>query len=85
MGGLDLLARAELAGLKVEAHGARLVIKGPKRADSIARELLQHKAVVLTALAATPATPPSLRYGTDVGLPTTDAYPQGQEHGVAGL
>ena len=50
MDGLTLLTEAWAAGLSVHADGARLVIRGPKSADAVARRLLAHKAVVLPAL-----------------------------------
>lgn len=55
MAGLELLAQAKAAGLNVEAHGSELVIKGPKRAEAIARMLFEHKTDVLAALDASPA------------------------------
>jgi hypothetical protein len=57
MGGLTLLDRARAAGLSVTAEGKRLVIRGPKRADTIARELITHKVEVLAALGAPPPDP----------------------------
>ena len=52
MDGLTLLQEALAAGLMVLADGDRLVIRGPKSADAVARRLLAHKAVVRAALAA---------------------------------
>jgi hypothetical protein len=52
MDGLTLLRRAYEAGLRVEASGDKLVIRGPKRAESVVRLLAEHKAEVLEALAA---------------------------------
>jgi len=52
MDGLTLLSEGRAAGLTVIADGERLVIRGPRSADAVARRLLTHKAVVLTALAA---------------------------------
>jgi hypothetical protein len=49
-----LLDQARRAGLSVQADGGRLVIRGPKRADEIARRLLDRKAEVLAELAGTP-------------------------------
>lgn len=51
MDGLTLLRRAHQAGLAVESEGDRLVIRGPKRAEAVARLLIDHKLDVLTALA----------------------------------
>ena len=50
MDGLALLAQARDAGLEVRARGERLVIRGPKRAENVARLLLDQKPVVLDAL-----------------------------------
>jgi hypothetical protein len=51
MDGLILLNRAREAGLAVEADGNKLVIRGPRRAESVARLLIEHKPEVLAALA----------------------------------
>src|SRR5438552_1989352 len=51
MEGLTLVARARAAGLKVEADSNRPVIRGPKRAEPVAQELIAAKANVLSALA----------------------------------
>ena len=50
MDGLTLLAEARAAGLSVEAQGARMVIRGPKRAEPVARRLIEHKLEVMFAL-----------------------------------
>jgi hypothetical protein len=52
MDGLTLLRRAYDAGLRVEAAGDKLLIRGPKRAESVVQLLAEHKAEVLEALAA---------------------------------
>lgn len=52
MDGLTLLQEASVAGLMVLADGDRLVIRGPRSADAVARRLLAHKAVILAVLAA---------------------------------
>src|SRR2546425_2320417 len=51
MDGLALLQEARTAGLTVATEGGRLTIRGPRRAEAIARRLLDHKAHVLEALA----------------------------------
>lgn len=56
MDGLTALARARAAGLAVTADGDRLTVRGPKRLEPLARELLARKAEVLAALAG-PACP----------------------------
>jgi len=65
MDGLTLLRRAYDAGLRVEAAGDKLLIRGPKRAESVVQLLAEHKAEVLEALAAS-AMP---AYRTDAGPP----------------
>jgi hypothetical protein len=50
MDGLSLLHEARAAGLVVTAEGETLRIVGPKRADSLARRLLAHKAELMHAL-----------------------------------
>lgn len=50
MDGLTLLRQAREAGLAVRAHGENLVIRGPKRAELLARLLLENKSKVLIAL-----------------------------------
>ncbi len=49
-----LLGEAQAAGLSVRAEGDRLVIRGPKEAEPVARLLLERKAMVLAALAEKP-------------------------------
>lgn len=51
MDGLALLTEARAAGLCVAAEGGRLVIRGPRRAEAMARRLMEHKGDVMTALA----------------------------------
>ena len=57
MDGLTLLRRARDAGLDVAADGNKVVIRGPKRAEAIARLLIEHKPEVMAALAAAERTP----------------------------
>ncbi len=47
---LALLAEAEGAGLTVHRDGERLVVRGPKSAEAVARQLLDRKAEVLAIL-----------------------------------
>ena len=54
---LKLLTEARSAGLTVEAQGDRLIVKGPKQATVIVKELGEHKAEVMAALAAISAPP----------------------------
>ena len=50
MDGMILLKEAQAAGLKIEAIGNTLRIRGPKRAEPIARQLLKNKQAVLAEL-----------------------------------
>ncbi|MFZ1933325.1 MAG: hypothetical protein WCB27_01330 [Thermoguttaceae bacterium] len=52
MDGLTLLSEGRAAGLTVTVDGDRLVIRGPKSADEVARRLLANKAVIMALLAA---------------------------------
>jgi hypothetical protein len=47
MVGLSLLAEADAAGLTVTADGGRLVVRGPRRAEPLARRLIENKLAVL--------------------------------------
>jgi hypothetical protein len=51
MDGLTLLRRARDAGLKLEAAGDKLLIRGPKCAEPVVKLLAEHKTEVLAALA----------------------------------
>ena len=51
MGGVELLRQARKAGLYLQAEGHRLRIRGPKRLEPLALELLQRKAELLAILA----------------------------------
>lgn len=53
---IDLLDDAHRLGLAVRLDGDRLVVRGPKRAEAIARALLAHKAEVLDVLRNSPST-----------------------------
>jgi hypothetical protein len=50
MDGITLILEAEAAGLSVQVDGDRLVIRGPRSADAIARRLLAEKPAVVAAL-----------------------------------
>lgn len=50
MGALKLITEARSAGLKLRAEGGRLVIRGPRSAEPIAKALLDRKAEVLPFL-----------------------------------
>ena len=62
MGGVALLAVARAAGLTVRAAGDKLIIRGPRRCDALARSILAHKADVMAALEARPAGGAPARY-----------------------
>lgn len=67
MDGLTLLYEATAAGLTVRVDGDRLVIRGPKVADAVARRLLEHKPEVVAALGQSGS--------TSTELPKPDAPP----------
>jgi len=50
MGGVKLLEEARAAGLRVRAEGDRLIVRGPKSAEPVAKALLAKKAEVLALL-----------------------------------
>jgi hypothetical protein len=50
MDGVALLIEARSAGLAVAVEGGRLVIRGPRRAEPVARKLIQRKPEVVAAL-----------------------------------
>jgi hypothetical protein len=53
--GVALLDRAQAAGLTVHAEGDRLVVRGPRAAESLALQLLASKTDILPLLTAPPA------------------------------
>ena len=50
MEGLDLLEQAQAAGLSVRAEGDKLSIRGPRCAEMLAKELLEHKVEIINLL-----------------------------------
>ena len=54
MDALIVLRRARDAGLRVEAAGDKLMVRGPKRADAVVKLLAEHKAEVLAVLSPAP-------------------------------
>ena len=50
MAGVKLLEEARAAGLKVRVEGDRLIVRGPKSAERVAKALLEKKAEVLALL-----------------------------------
>ena len=59
MDGVTLVADAQEAGLTMWADGDRLVVRGPRSAETIARTLLARKAEVLAVLTGAPDFPRS--------------------------
>ena len=51
-----MLEAAEVAGLEVRVEGDRLVVRGPRKAEPVAKQLLDHKAELVTHLSRSPAT-----------------------------
>jgi len=50
MDGVDLILEAERAGLTVHARGDKLVVRGPKRLEPLAKALLANKPLIMSAL-----------------------------------
>jgi hypothetical protein len=50
MDAVALLHRAQEVGLRVEAIGDKLLVRGPKRSEAVVKLLAEHKAEVLAAL-----------------------------------
>ena len=63
MDGLALLNEARSAGLSVTADGHRLTIRGPRRAERLAKLLIKHKADLLPLLSAGSESPAIPRPG----------------------
>jgi hypothetical protein len=47
---MSLLRKAKDAGLTVQVDGNNLLVRGPRRLEPVARELLRHKTIVMAAL-----------------------------------
>lgn len=62
MDGLTLLNEARAVGLIVTVQGGKLVIRGPREADAVAKRLLAHKSEVVAALemSSLPDPPPGI-------------------------
>ncbi|NOS99422.1 MAG: hypothetical protein HOP29_02210 [Phycisphaerales bacterium] len=54
MDGVTLLREAAESGLAVTADDGRLVVRGPRRLEALAKRLIEHKPMVLAALAGEP-------------------------------
>lgn len=61
MDGLTLIREARAAGLRLAVHGDKLVIRGPRRAESVVRKLIDYKPEVMTALKLRAIDPPAPR------------------------
>jgi hypothetical protein len=61
MDALTVLHRARDAGLRVEAAGDKLIVRGPKRAETVVKLLAEHKAKVLAVLSRAPVDAPRWR------------------------
>ena len=73
MGEMTMLTEAQAAGLTVAVDGDKLVIRGPRSADALARRLLAHKAELLAMLCPTPeATPAPPVASPDVATPDVE-------------
>ena len=55
MVGVELLAQAKGAGLEVKAEGNRLILRGPRSAEALAKNILAHKDQVIALLQPTNA------------------------------
>ena len=67
---VTLLDRARHGGLAILLDGDRLVVRGPKRLETLAREVLAHKAAVVAALEAEVAwRAEAMRGQVQAGLP----------------
>jgi hypothetical protein len=92
--GLSLLRQAQDAGLRVEAVGDKLVVRGPKCSEPVVRLLAEHRTEVLAALAGTKTgieLVPShrferviLRSDCEPGLELPCAARRGRVHELAG-
>src|SRR5690349_7035576 len=47
----DVLREAQAAGLLIQADGDRLLVRGPKRLEAVAQEVLRYKPEILVHLA----------------------------------
>ena len=82
MDGLTLLQDAAAAGLTVLADGDRLVVRGPRSAEPVARRLLENKADVMAALAGLPSGDPA--GGAEPADPFADWVQRPDYHGRMG-
>jgi len=72
---MRLLARARAAGLTVELEGGELVIRGPRRLDGLAQELLTYGAEVALTLRAEAARVGLLEAASALGFPRLPIRP----------
>ena len=55
---VDLLAEARRAGLRVHAEAGRLIVRGPKTLEPLARQILERKSEVMRELEGVRPNPP---------------------------
>lgn len=67
-----LLAEAQAAGLKVRTDGDRLVVRGPRTAEALAKALLARKGEVVAMLAAT--RPPAAHRSALPSVPLSEIF-----------
>ena len=81
MDGVALLDRAREAGVRVEADGDRLIVRGPGAAEGLAKQLLAHKPDVLAALGRLGAT--RTHGGSTLPAEDADAWTRRMREGFA--
>ena len=75
MDSVALLDVARKVGLQVTTDGQRLIVRGPKQAEPLARQLLAQKAEVMALLTADQSTPAPLGHVGRHGAPCDARYP----------
>ena len=75
---VSLLKRAGKAGLKVTTDGEKLSVTGPRRLESLAKEILSHKKAVIDQLTREERKPDLTQLTTD----KTDITDKTSPHGV---
>ena len=76
MDSIALLDVARKVGLQVTTDGQRLIVRGPKQAEPLARQLLAQKAEVMALLTADQSTPAPLGHVGRHGAPCDASAPQ---------
>lgn len=67
MDGVTLIREATATGLRLAVDGDKLVIRGPRQAEPVARRLIERKSEVLAALTCRPIDPPAPRTSGPAG------------------